>query len=306
MNIITRRRFLAAGGAALVVVLFAGCGGEKPAQAASAVALVSGRIVNAAGDPVVRHKYLVLSESLNELRYMKEFPRTNANGEFRAARVPSGESATVILILSEDRAAIWRDLTPRVERVLELREDDAVQLPPEWDTYGDFWTLLHVPTVPTGVVSFELPDLEGTIVSLDDERFANRVVLINFWGTWCGGCQYEAPHLAELQREFKDDGLEVIGIAFEKEDDVQAVDVLRQYVLDKHLDYTILFGGLPDSDNVERVVTGIEGFGGYPTTIVLGRDKHVRHIEVGFKSETEERIAWNVARLREQIRKALE
>ena len=63
---------------------------------------------------------------------------------------------------------------------------------------------------------FEFPDLDGNPVTSDDERFKGKVVLVDIWGTWCPPCRREAPSLAKLDERFRERGLEIVGIAFER------------------------------------------------------------------------------------------
>ena len=57
---------------------------------------------------------------------------------------------------------------------------------------------------------FTLSDLEGNPISLN--KLKGKVVLLNFWGTWCGPCRKEIPDFIKLAEKYKDNGLEIIGI----------------------------------------------------------------------------------------------
>jgi len=81
---------------------------------------------------------------------------------------------------------------------------------------------------------FKLGSQSGEFVTADD--FAGKTVLFNFWATWCGPCREEMPMLVELQSQYGDQGLQVVGIAL---DDVQKV---RDFVQAFGISYPILVG----------------------------------------------------------------
>jgi thiol-disulfide isomerase/thioredoxin len=65
-------------------------------------------------------------------------------------------------------------------------------------------------------IQFSLPDLHGNIISLHDQRFENKAILVNIYGSWCGGCQQEIPYLIDFKNKYQKEGLEIVGIAFER------------------------------------------------------------------------------------------
>lgn len=96
-----------------------------------------------------------------------------------------------------------------------------------------------VPKEPADLLGQQRPDF--TLASIDGRRvsisdFDGRVVLINFWATWCAPCREEMPMLSELHRQYTDRGLQVVGIAL---DDLQQV---RDFVGDLQITYPVLVG----------------------------------------------------------------
>jgi len=91
---------------------------------------------------------------------------------------------------------------------------------------------------------FTLESIDGRTVSLESMR--GRVVLVNFWTTWCGGCVEKLPHLADLYRQFKDRPFEVVAISLDE--DRSKVPPL---IAELDLPYTIVYGGKEVGDLYE-------------------------------------------------------
>lgn len=80
---------------------------------------------------------------------------------------------------------------------------------------------------------FTLMSLDGRTIHLAALR--GKVVLLNFWATWCAGCQVEMPRLAALYRQHHQQGLEIIGVSM----DDAGEDVIAKFARSKHADYTM-------------------------------------------------------------------
>src|SRR5918911_513644 len=98
-------------------------------------------------------------------------------------------------------------------------------------------------TLPAAVVAqsgqatdLALRDLRGRTVRVSD--YKGKVVLLNFWATWCPPCRAEMPDLVKWQREFRDKGLRVIGITYPPTEDSE----VRQFVHTVKVNYPILLG----------------------------------------------------------------
>jgi len=127
---------------------------------------------------------------------------------------------------------------------------------------------------------FSFPDLNGKIVSNTDARFQGKVVLVNVTGSWCPNCHDEAPFLAELYRKYRSQGLEVVALSFEEEDQLANPTRLRAFMKEYGIDYTVLLGGTPDERDAK--LTQPVNLNSWPTTFFLGRDGRVRFIHAGF------------------------
>ncbi len=106
---------------------------------------------------------------------------------------------------------------------------------------------------------FELKDSEGRSVRLSDLR--GKVVLLNFWATWCQPCAMEIPWFIEFEQQYKNRGLEVVGVSMD-EDGWAAV---KPYMARHNINYRMLLG----NDSVSQLYGGVDSL---PTTFVIDRD----------------------------------
>lgn len=122
--------------------------------------------------------------------------------------------------------------------------------------------------------NFTLKDADGKSVKLSD--YHGRVVLLNFWATWCGPCKMEIPWFIEFEQKHKDQGFSVLGVAMD-EDGWEAV---RPYITMKKVNYRVLLG----NDNVGQLYGGIDSL---PTTFLLDREGRVASTHVGLVSKSD-------------------
>jgi thiol-disulfide isomerase/thioredoxin len=86
-------------------------------------------------------------------------------------------------------------------------------------------------------VDFELRDLSGKSIRLSDYR--GKVVLVNFWATWCGPCEFEIPVFVKMKRRYQKRGFEVIGISM----DDGAVEQIEEFVQQHNINYPVVMPG---------------------------------------------------------------
>jgi peroxiredoxin len=129
-------------------------------------------------------------------------------------------------------------------------------------------------------LEFTVKDMNGSSVRLTD--YQGKVILLNYWATWCGPCKLELPALIELYDEYKDKGFVVLG--FSADDDPET---LRAFASEWKLKYPVLVGR--DHEDL------LDAFGplfGYPTSYFIGRDGAVcgKHLGPGSKEDFEKTI----------------
>lgn len=116
--------------------------------------------------------------------------------------------------------------------------------------------------------AWSLPDLAGQQVA--SEAFAGKVVVVDFWATWCAPCLVEIPHYIAMQKKYGDRGLVVVGISM----DHQGAVVVQPFAAKHAINYPLLIG---DSD-VADAFGGVEYL---PTTLLIDRKGNVRHRKIG-------------------------
>lgn len=170
---------------------------------------------------------------------------------------------------------------------------------------GDFWSGNHWQESWTGVrdEDFELPDpstltfikhgyskldfsfknINGETVSLNDEKFKNKVVIVQIMGSWCPNCMDETAYLVSLYNQFHEQGLEVVSLAFEKSDNVET-NIHSLNKLKKHFEipYDILLAGKASKTEAAQKLPMLNHVLSFPTSIFIDKEGKVRKIHTGF------------------------
>jgi thiol-disulfide isomerase/thioredoxin len=94
----------------------------------------------------------------------------------------------------------------------------------------------ETPVAKTPAPDWELTDLNGKMIKFSD--FRGKVLMLDFWATWCAPCRIEIPHFVELQKQYRDKGLTVIGVSL----DEQGPEVAKKFVKRLGVNYTIVIG----------------------------------------------------------------
>ncbi|QRQ99805.1 peroxiredoxin family protein [Dyadobacter sandarakinus] len=135
-------------------------------------------------------------------------------------------------------------------------------------------------------LDFTFPDLEGKPVSLRDEKYKGKVVVIEIMGSWCPNCIDQITFLSPWYKENKSKGVEAIALAFEAKDDPAfAKNALTKLKNRYDMQYDILFAGKVGGNAVAEKLPAIDKFLAFPTTIIVGRDGKVKEIHTGFSGK---------------------
>jgi peroxiredoxin len=122
--------------------------------------------------------------------------------------------------------------------------------------------------------NFTLKDGTGQTVKLSDYR--GKVVLLNFWATWCGPCKIEIPWFIEFQQSYKDKSFTVLGVSMD-DDGWKAV---RPFVAQSKINYPIVVG----TEETSQQYGGIDAL---PTTFVIDQEGRIASIHQGLVSKSE-------------------
>jgi peroxiredoxin len=121
---------------------------------------------------------------------------------------------------------------------------------------------------------FALKDADGKTVRLSDYR--GKVVVLDFWATWCGPCKIEIPWFMEFQRQHKDQGFEVIGVSM----DDDGWDSVKPFVQKIGINYRVVLG----NDDAAAAYGGVDAL---PTTFLIDRQGRIAATHVGVTSKSD-------------------
>jgi thiol-disulfide isomerase/thioredoxin len=120
-------------------------------------------------------------------------------------------------------------------------------------------------------LDFTVPDMHGKPVRLAD--YKGKVILLDFWATWCGPCRIEIPHFVELQKQYRSEGLVVLGFSVD-----DTVERLRPFASEFDMNYPVLVG--LGRDDVREALGPIWAM---PTTLLISRDGRICRRNTGIQ-----------------------
>jgi len=116
---------------------------------------------------------------------------------------------------------------------------------------------------------FTITDLNGNDLSSSD--YEGMVIIVNFWATWCSPCRAEIPGFIEVYEEYKDEGMQIIGISV----DEFGVDKVRDFVKKYEITY-------PVAMYTNQIVRDFELGRAIPETIIIDKNGYIRHKHIGY------------------------
>ncbi|WP_225034613.1 peroxiredoxin family protein [Winogradskyella sp. SM1960] len=134
-------------------------------------------------------------------------------------------------------------------------------------------------------LEFSFPDENGTIISLSDDRFKNKVVIVQIMGTWCPNCLDESIYFNEFYEANKDKDFEIVALAFEyaktEEKAFNSISRLREKL---NISYPILLAqyGTSDKEKAQEKLPMLNHVLSYPTSIFIDKSGKVQKIHTGF------------------------
>jgi thiol-disulfide isomerase/thioredoxin len=115
--------------------------------------------------------------------------------------------------------------------------------------------------------NFSLSDLNGEKLSLS--AYGGKVVLLDFWATWCEPCREEIPHFVELQNKYRDQGLQIIGISMDEDP-----EPVRKFYRQFKMNYPVVMGNAKTGELYGGIL-------GLPIAFVIGRDRRIYSKHIG-------------------------
>jgi len=165
-------------------------------------------------------------------------------------------------------------------------------------TYSEKWTAVKDPraSLPEDAsavylkrgedqLNFSFPDLNGKMVSINDDKFKNKVVVIQIMGSWCSNCMDETAFMSEYYNRNKNRGIEMISLAYEYTSDAErSKKSLLKFQQRFKVQYPILDTRVSVSDTLrtEKTLPEITPIKMFPTSIILDKKGKVRKIDTGF------------------------
>ncbi len=134
-------------------------------------------------------------------------------------------------------------------------------------------------------IAFAYPDLDGRMIALNDERFRNKVVLVQIMGSWCPNCMDETAFLSKFYKENSAKGVEVLALAYELSTDAQrSRNSLLKFQQRFQVAYPMLNTGITVTDELrtEKTLPQLTGIRAFPTLIFIDKKGNVRKLHQGF------------------------
>ncbi len=177
-------------------------------------------------------------------------------------------------IIQLDGSIIGEQIGLKSVQTFTAIKDDSAQLPS-----SKAFTLLK----SNQGFNFHFRNAAGKTISLTDDRYKNKPVIVTIGGTWCPNCADEAIFLSKWYNSNQQKGIEVITIQFEAADDfAYAQKTMTRFKQKFSIPYEMVFGGMSDNAKVLEALPALEKFYGFPTTLFIDKNRNVVKIHTGF------------------------
>ena len=132
-------------------------------------------------------------------------------------------------------------------------------------------------------IEFSFPDLEGNLVSLSDDKYKGKVVILQLLGTWCPNCMDETKFYKKWFKENKHRGVEIIGLAYEVKDDFEyARNRVKKMKEKLNIDYDFVIAGTSSSKSTSKSLPMLNRKITFPMSVIIDKKGNIRDIHVGF------------------------
>ncbi len=119
---------------------------------------------------------------------------------------------------------------------------------------------------------FKLTDSDGRALQLS--KLKGKVVLLNFWATWCGGCKYEMPWFSQFDERYRAGGLQVVGVSMDEKS-----EAMKRYLVEKHIPYPSVLG----NDDLGKMFS----LGEMPLSLLIDRQGRIAVSHSGVVDRTD-------------------
>jgi len=140
---------------------------------------------------------------------------------------------------------------------------------------------LLLATMPNANLKFSFKDTEGKKVSLSD--FKGKVIILDFWATWCVPCKAEIPGFNELQKRYGAQGLQIIGLSVD-----DPPSTARKYALEMKMNYPVLL-----AEGKEDILKAYDPIPSIPVSIIIDRQGRIvsRHLGIAAMDVFEKEVS---------------
>lgn len=134
-------------------------------------------------------------------------------------------------------------------------------------------------------LNFTFKDVNGKVVSINDAKYQNKVVVVQIMGSWCPNCMDESKFLTEFYKQYKSKGVEIVALAYEYSlDEQRSKASIQKFIQRFGIQYPVLIAPatVSDEQKTEKTLPQLTPIKFFPTTIFIGKDGKVNKVHSGF------------------------